>query len=85
MGSLQPHAEAFFPEVGLGLTLWKGDYEDWRKRLFLRWCDKDGVVIPTGAETVRQIKSDADREKQRADKLAAKLRGLGIDPSKNGV
>ena len=36
--------------VGLGLTLWSGQFEEEVTRLWLRWCDRDGQVIPTGAE-----------------------------------
>jgi Uma2 family endonuclease len=52
--------------VGLGLTLWQGSFEESVSRLWLRWCDRQGQVIPTGAE--------------RAERLAEKLRELGIDP-----
>jgi Uma2 family endonuclease len=59
-------------DIGLGLTLWTGTYggiqETW-----LRWCDVKGVPIPTGAER-------ADRAEARAERLAARLRELGIDP-----
>ncbi|NJR63762.1 MAG: Uma2 family endonuclease [Cyanobacteria bacterium CRU_2_1] len=53
-------------EVGLGLTLWSGQFEEEVTRLWLRWCDREGQVIPTGAE--------------RADRLAERLRALGINP-----
>jgi len=59
--------------VGLGLTLWAGQFEEAVSRLWLRWCDRDGQVIPTGAER-------ADAERLRADRLAQKLRELGINP-----
>jgi hypothetical protein len=59
--------------VGLGLTLWSGKFEEDQTRLWLRWCDRHGQVIPTGAEST-QI------ERQRADKLAERLRLMGIDP-----
>ncbi len=36
--------------VGLGLTLWSGQFEEEVTRLWLRWCDRDGQIIPTGAE-----------------------------------
>ncbi len=52
--------------VGLGLTLWEGQFEEAVSRLWLRWCDRQGQVIPTGAE--------------RADRLAQKLRQMGINP-----
>jgi hypothetical protein len=52
--------------VGIGLTLWSGQFEETIDRLWLRWCDRQGQVIATGAE--------------RADRLANRLRELGIDP-----
>ncbi len=60
-------------EVGLGLTLWSGQFEGAVTRLWLRWCDREGPVIPTGAEK-------AEAERQRADRLAERLRELGINP-----
>jgi Uma2 family endonuclease len=42
---------------------------------WLRAYDLDGRMLPTGAER-------AEQEKERADKLAARLRELGIDPDK---
>jgi hypothetical protein len=59
--------------VGLGLTLWAGQFEEAVSRLWLRWCDRQGQVISTGAER-------ADAERLRADRLAQKLRELGINP-----
>ena len=31
-------------EVGLGLTLWSGQFEEEATRLWLRWCDRNGQV-----------------------------------------
>lgn len=61
-----PGQSVWLKAVGLGLTLWEGQFEEEVTRLWLRWCDQTGQVIPTGAE--------------RADRLAAKLRELGVDP-----
>ena len=60
-------------EVGLGLILWLGQFEE-VTRLWVRWCDSNGQVIPTGAEG-REI------ERQRADRLAERLRKMGINPN----
>jgi len=53
----------------------------------LRYFDADGVLIPTPQEVARQeiaannaLLEQANSEKLRGDKLAAKLRELGIDP-----
>ncbi|NJK27503.1 MAG: Uma2 family endonuclease, partial [Coleofasciculaceae cyanobacterium SM2_3_26] len=80
--------------VGVGLTLWQGAFEETISRLWLRWCDERGQVIPTGAERAdaEQQRADAeqqranaeqqraDAEQQRAARLAAKLQELGINP-----
>lgn len=64
--------DPYFKAVGLGVTLWEGIFEGVRD-MWLRWCDGKGAVIPTGAER-------AAREAERAARLAAKLREMGIDP-----
>ncbi len=72
--------------VGLGLTLWEGVYED-MTATWLRWCDRDGVVIPTGAESAErarreadQAKNEAGQAKQALDQLRAHMRSLGLEP-----
>jgi len=60
-------------QVGLGLTLWEGEFEG-VEDLWLRWCDRNRQVIATGKER-------ASQEQQRADRLAENLRELGIDPA----
>jgi hypothetical protein len=59
-------------KVSLGVRLWHGRYED-LVYTWLRWCDMDGKLIPTGAESTRQ-------ERQRADRLAEQVRRLGGEP-----
>ena len=71
-----------FPEIGLGLTLWDGEFED-RKTEWLRWTDLDGNLIATGDEQrvrAEQEAARAEQEKSRADCLAAQLRAAGIEP-----
>jgi Uma2 family endonuclease len=63
---------AWFPEVGLELTLWEGTFEA-QADTWLRWCDQAGRVIPTGAER-------ADVATDKVKRLEARLRELGIDP-----
>jgi Uma2 family endonuclease len=53
--------------VGLGLTLWEGPFEEDISRLWLRWCDRDGQVIPTGAEGQALERQRAEQERQRAE------------------
>lgn len=70
---------AYLPEVGLGLTLWRGTYET-KEDTYLRWRDQDGNLLPTGAEAAAREAERAEREAERAEKLAAKLRELGVNP-----
>jgi Uma2 family endonuclease len=78
-GKYEPQAEWVFPILGLGLTLWEGAYEGRHER-WLRWCDAEGGLIPTGTERAEREAERAEREAERADRLAARLRELGIDP-----
>lgn len=59
-------------KVGLGLILWEGVFET-KQDTWLRWCDSEGRIIPTGAER-------AEQEHQRTEHLAAQLRALGVEP-----
>ena len=52
------------PDVGLGLTLWHGEFEGATAE-WLRWTDNDGKLLLTGIE--------------RAAQLSEKLRELGVD------
>lgn len=72
-------SDLWLPEVGLGLTLWVGEYEG-QYQEWLRWCDADGHLILTGAERAQQEAQRAEQEAQRAERLAAQLRALGIEP-----
>jgi Uma2 family endonuclease len=56
--------------VGLGLTVWEGQFEEAVTRVWLRWCDRQGRIIWTGAE--------------RAEQLAERLRSLGVNPDEIG-
>ena len=53
--------------IGLGLTLWEGQFEEEVTRLWLRWCDREGQVIPTGAERAEAESQRAEAESQRAE------------------
>ncbi len=58
------------PDVGLSLQLWHGEFEGTEAE-WLRWCDADGNVIPTGAERAAIEAQRANTEAQRADTEAA--------------
>ncbi|EGJ32039.1 MULTISPECIES: hypothetical protein [unclassified Moorena] len=59
------------PELGLSLGLWRGSFRD-IPRLWLRWITLKGNLIPLASEELAQAK-------QRAERLAARLRELGIN------
>lgn len=61
--------KVWMPELGLGLGLWQGDYAGIH-RLWLRWYDAKEKWIST----------EAEQERQRAERLAERLRELGINP-----
>ncbi|NJL46570.1 MAG: Uma2 family endonuclease [Leptolyngbyaceae cyanobacterium SM2_5_2] len=93
-GILHPGEVVWLDAVGLGLTLWEGPFEDDIPRLWLRWCNRNGEVIPTGAEGQRTARQQAEAERQRAEterqraeaehqraeRLAERLKALGIEP-----
>lgn len=56
------------PDITLGLGLWQGEYAG-INRLWLRWYDRKGNWIST----------EAEQERQRAERLAERLRALGIN------
>ncbi|MEH2382213.1 MAG: Uma2 family endonuclease [Nostoc sp.] len=62
----------WMPGLELGLGLWQGSYQR-IERLWLRWYDASGNWLPTPLEKL-------ERESQRANRLAAQLRELGVNP-----
>ena len=74
---LQPDGlGVWLKEAELGLGLWQGGYQG-MERLWLRWYDRDGQWLPTPTELASQR---AEQERQRAERLAAQLRALGVEP-----
>lgn len=71
-GKYAPMERHWYPEVGLGLTLQEGVFED-MKGNWLRWCDAQGKVLLTPNERVAY-------EQQRREALEARLRELGLEP-----
>jgi hypothetical protein len=73
VGAYVAHADGYLVGVGLGLTLWEGSYED-QHDTWLRWCDEQGVVIPTGVERAAQAEERAAQAEERAAEEAAARR-----------
>jgi Uma2 family endonuclease len=82
------------PQLGLELVLWEGEYGGYWET-WLRWRDSaTGELLFTFAEVAREETKRANEaegrareererareERERAERLAAKLRALGIDP-----
>ena len=61
--------------VGLGLVFWQGVFEQKEDR-WLRWCDENDVLVPTGEEE----RARAETEHARAERLTEQLRRLGLEP-----
>lgn len=69
---LQTGEPYWMPEIGLGIGREEGIHQGW-KREWLYWYDAAGNRLPTPEEVAMQA-SD------RAERLAARLRDLGINP-----
>jgi non-ribosomal peptide synthetase component E (peptide arylation enzyme) len=61
------------------LGIWQGEYDEMNLP-WLRWWDSEGNLLLIGEERAREERLRAEEEKQRADRLAAKLREIGINP-----
>jgi Uma2 family endonuclease len=64
--------------VGLGLMLWEGQFEEKVTRLWLRWCDAQGQVILTGAERAEQERQRAEQERQARLDAVVRLQSIGL-------
>ena len=72
--------------MNLFLGVWQGKKAEMTTG-WLRWWDKDGNLLLWGQESLdlerqrlAEEKEKTEQEKQRAEKLASKLRNLGINP-----
>ncbi|NEP14582.1 MAG: Uma2 family endonuclease [Symploca sp. SIO2C1] len=70
---------SWMEQVGLGLTLWQGEFEGINYN-WLRWCDREGNLLLTGNERATEVERLYLLERQRAERLASLLRDRGIDP-----
>ena len=92
---LPSNERGHYPIDGLGVELgiWKGRYQG-VELPWMRWWDAAGVLLPTGfeladleanranreAERAAHAEREMAREAERAERLAAQLRALGIEP-----
>ncbi|MCP2728206.1 Uma2 family endonuclease [Limnofasciculus baicalensis] len=87
---LQSGNPVWLPEVGLGIGSYRGIYQG-IQRQWLSWFDEDGNRFPTPEEAIqieRQRAQDAEvmaqQQRELAQKLAAQLRKMGIEPDSVG-
>lgn len=78
--------KTWLEQVGLGLTLWQGTFEG-KEDVWLRWCDREEKVIPTGAERaelaesrLQETESLLEQEQRRVQQLAERLRAMDVEP-----
>jgi Uma2 family endonuclease len=86
---LTPDSQGRFSSEILSLVLvrWLGIYgEEQEPITWLRWATPEGELLPTADELAEQERvraeqtaQELDREKQRAERLAAQLRALGVE------
>ena len=66
-------------QIGLFLGVWQGIREN-RTGYWLRWWDEHGELLLWGSESVNQERQEKEIAQQRAERLAAQLRAVGIEP-----
>lgn len=64
--------EMWLEQVGLGLTLWQGEFEG-REDIWLRWCYQDGNILPTGDELAEQAKHRVQEAENRAQEAETRV------------
>lgn len=67
------------PTLGVELGVWFGRYANVEAH-WLRWWDAQGSLMPTCDDRIATIQQAAHLERQRAERLAAQLRALGVEP-----
>ena len=84
--SANEQGRVWIPQLELYLGIWSGERLG-QTMNWLRWWDNLGNLLLWSSEQAEQERQRADLESQRADlerqraeRLAAKLRELGVDP-----
>ncbi len=85
---MRPNRRGHFPidELGVELGIWQGLYRN-MDLPWLRWWDAHGILLLTSEERGEEDRRRATlaetkllEEQHRAERLAARLRTLGVDP-----
>jgi hypothetical protein len=69
----------WMPEIGLGIGREIGTF-DRCQREWLYWYNSEGARFPTPDEVAQQEQQRVEQERQRTQRLAERLRAMGIDP-----
>ena len=56
----------WIPELEIGLAIWQGSFEG-MPQAWLRWCDANGMVLPTDTEAALQREAEAQRQRDQAE------------------
>jgi Uma2 family endonuclease len=76
LGSFVGIDHKWIPAIGLGLCFWEGECLG-IQGTWLRWCDREGQPLPTGAERAVEIQRQAH---DKLERLRGQLRALGKEP-----
>ena len=79
---MQPNERGHYPiePLGVELGIWQGHYQN-LDLPWLRWWNREGNLLLTGYEQLKQSELLLEQEQECSEKLAARLRELGIDPN----
>jgi hypothetical protein len=66
-------------ELNLFIGIWQGSKAEFTTN-WLRWWDKSGNLLLWGSERVTQTEYQLEQERMLRQKLAEKLRELGVEP-----
>ncbi len=68
--------------LNLKLVRWQGEYKG-VETIWLRWATPQGDLLPTERELSQKAQQEVQLQKAKADRLAAKLKALGINPEED--
>jgi Uma2 family endonuclease len=74
-----PNGRVRIGDMDVSFGVWHGEYHGYTTDWLRAW-DRDGNMLLTADENAEALRLQVEQERQRADKLAARLRELGVDP-----
>lgn len=67
------------PPMGVEIGIWHGRYQN-TEAPWLRWWDREGNLLLSGWERNQLAQSQLEQAQQRAERLAERLRAMGVNP-----